>query len=98
MNRQQEQADAWIGDAVLALYARLRILRETGAVDGARSIRMTSNQFLSGVGEPTRVEAEIGRVYSQQGLEAAFAWIEERLMALFDRQEAKRSRGKIKPA
>ena len=38
---------------------------------------MTCNQFLSGVGEPTRVEAAIGRIYNQDGLEAAFAHIEE---------------------
>ena len=53
---------------------------------------MTSNQFLSAVGEPTKVEAEIGQVYQQDGLRAAFAWIEEHLMPMFARQEEKRQR------
>ena len=84
--------DAWIGDAVLTLYARLKILRETGRVDGERSKRLTSNQFLGTFGEPTKVEAEIGRVYAREGLEAAFQWIDLHLLPLFDRQEENRKR------
>jgi hypothetical protein len=61
---------AWIGDAVLALYARLKILREDGRVDGEKCQRLTSNQFLGSFGEPTKVEAEVGRVYVRDGLEA----------------------------
>ena len=90
--RAQILEEAWIGDAVLALYARLRILREDGAIDGDKSIRMTSNRFLGAFGEPSEVEAEIGRVYASQGLEAAFAFIEERLMPLHEKQEAGRAR------
>ena len=56
--------DAWIGDAVLALYARLKILREDGRVDGEKCKRLTSNQFLGTLGEPTKVEANIGRIYA----------------------------------
>jgi 23S rRNA maturation mini-RNase III len=82
--------DAWIGDAVLALFARRRILRGDGAHDQEKFIRMTSNQFLAVVGEPSEVEAEIGRVYERDGLEAAFGWIEQRLMPVFERQEEKR--------
>jgi len=89
-DRRREQA--WIGDAVLSLYARERIVERDHAVDGPKAARMTSNQFLSGAGEPTLVEAEIGRVYEAEGLEAAFAWIEQRLMPLFERQEANRRR------
>jgi dsRNA-specific ribonuclease len=37
------------------------------------------------------VEAEIGRVYAADGLQAAFAWIEAKLMPAFDKREAKRS-------
>jgi hypothetical protein len=89
---------AWIGDSVLTLYARLRILRERGTIDGAQAARMTSNEFLSAVSEPSQAEAEVGRVFEQEGLEAAFRWIEERLMPAFERQEANRtkrqSRGK----
>jgi hypothetical protein len=86
------QAEAWVGDAVLCLYGRLRILRHGGKVDGAQYQRMASNQFLSAFGEPTAVEAKLGRLYEEQGLEAAFQWIEERWMPLFDRQEAKRAK------
>jgi dsRNA-specific ribonuclease len=84
------KAQAWIGDAVLALYARLRILREQGEVDGPTAVRMSSNQFLSAWGDPTEVEAEIGRAYAEQGLDAAFRLIEGKLMPVFDRQESKR--------
>lgn len=81
---------AWIGDAVLALYARLKILREDGRVDGEKCKRLTSNQFLGTFGEPTKVEAEVGRVYARDGLQAAFQWIEQHLLPLFERQEANR--------
>ena len=53
---------------------------------------MTSNQFLGTLGEPSEVEAELGRVYQQHGLDAAFAWIDEKIMPLFLKQEAKRAR------
>lgn len=90
--QRQLLEEAWLGDAVLALYARERILREEGKVDAEKFIRMTSNQFLNAIGEPSSVEAEIGRVYSTEGLEAAFLWVEERLMPMFQRQEQNRLR------
>jgi dsRNA-specific ribonuclease len=89
-NRQQVLQEAWIGDAVLSLYVREKILREDGKVDGEKSVRLTSNQFLAAFGEPSEVEAEIGRVYSQQGLTAAFGWIDQRLLPTFQRQEENR--------
>ncbi len=82
--------EAWIGDAVLTLYVREKILREDGRVDGEKSARMTSNQFLAALGEPSGVEAEIGRAYAEGGLAAAFGWIEGRLLPLFARQEENR--------
>lgn len=82
--------EAWIGDAVLCLYIRTMILRQDGAVDGAKCSRLTSNQFLAMIGEPTQVEAQVGRVYDGQGLEAAFAWIEQNLIPLFERVEQRR--------
>jgi hypothetical protein len=85
-------AKAWIGDAVLSLYARSLVLRDGGRVDGERCALMTSNQFLGALGEPTRVEAEIGRVYESAGLDAAFAWIEANLLPLFRKQEQNRRR------
>jgi dsRNA-specific ribonuclease len=81
---------AWIGDAVLALYVRERILREQGYLDGDRYTRMTSNHFLSAVGEPSAVEAAIGDAYREGGLPAAFAYIERELMPVFERQESNR--------
>jgi len=87
------QEEAWIGDAVLELFARTKVLEECGKLDLATKTRFTQNQFLSSIGEPTRVEAEIGRVYRAEGLEAAFAWIRERLEPVFKKQEANRRRG-----
>jgi dsRNA-specific ribonuclease len=84
--------DAWIGDAVLALYARLKILREDGRVDGEKCKRLTSNQFLGTLGEPTKVEANIGRIYALEGLEAAFGWIDGHLLPMFERQEENRKK------
>ena len=92
IRRDQILKQAWLGDAVLCLFARLRILKEADHIDAAKCTRMTSNQFLSAFGEPSAVEAEIGRVYAAQGLEPAFAWIERKLIPVFEKQEAKRER------
>lgn len=83
---------AWIGDAVLSLFARQWILREHGEMDGERLTAFTSNQFLSAFGNPTHVEAEIGRVYEDGGLEAAFSAIESQFLPLFLAQEKRRAR------
>ena len=90
--RRKILEEAWIGDAVLGLYARSRILRGDGAVNSAKLERMTSNRFLATVGEASEIEAEVGRMYESGGLEAAFSWIEQKLIPLFDRQEEKRLR------
>ena len=71
--------EAWIGDAVLELYVREYILRQDASRNDARRISLVRNSFLNQVGQPTRVEAEIGRRYQEGGLEAAYAWIEEQL-------------------
>lgn len=91
-NREQVLKDAWIGDAVLSLYARRKILREDGITDGPKAERMTSNQFLSALGEPSEVEAELGRTFERGGLDAAYQWIDSRLIPVFERQEARRLR------
>ncbi len=91
-HRKSVLEDAWIGDAVLSLFARVKILRGDGRQDQDKFIRMTSNQFLAATGEPSEVEAEIGRIYEKEGLEAAFRWIESRLMPVFARQEENRLR------
>jgi hypothetical protein len=89
---RDEREHAWIGDAVLALFARQWVLRERGSMDGEWFTHLTSNDFLGCFGQPTRVEAGIGRLYREHGLEAAFAWIERELLPLFHRQMAGRVR------
>lgn len=74
------RAQAWIGDAVLALYVREWILSfNNGRIDGSFFVECTSNDFLRLVGNATGVEAHIGRIYHAEGLEAAMRWIEENL-------------------
>jgi hypothetical protein len=85
---EQLRSEAWIGDAVLALFARDWLLtrtdRETSLAQRTALFELfVSNQFLSSFGEPTRVEAEIGRLYESQGLSAAFASIEAKLLPRF---------------
>jgi 23S rRNA maturation mini-RNase III len=87
---RQERETAWIGDAVLALFARQFVLRERQTMDGEWFTRLTSNDFLSSFGNPTRVEASIGKLYLESGLEAAFAWMEAELIPLFRKQTANR--------
>jgi hypothetical protein len=89
--RRKILEEAWVGDAVLSLYARRRILRENGTVDAARFERMTSNRFLAMIGEPSEIEAQVGRVFEAEGLAPAFTWIEQTLMPLFEKQELKRN-------
>lgn len=84
------RAEAWVGDAILALYVREWILSFEGETNGKLFIEFTSNDFLRRTGNPTGVEAEIGRVFKSDGLEASYAWItqflrprmEERLRTL----------------
>jgi dsRNA-specific ribonuclease len=83
---RNEREQAWVGDAVLALFARQFVLRERNAMDGEWFTRLTSNDFLSAFGNPTRVEASIGRIYQEGGLDAAFAWMDENLIPLFRKQ------------
>lgn len=85
---------AWIGDAVLALYARRWILAHfpASADKAALFTRMTSNNFLTAFGEPTKVEARIGRIYEAGGLDAANEWIEHTILPLFLRQNAATAR------
>lgn len=88
--KRREQELAWIGDTVLDLFARSWILETHGSLCGEKLRNMTSNQFLSAIGNPTAVEAIIGKLYQEEGLEAAFAWIDERLVPIFQKQEKNR--------
>ena len=83
---RREREDAWVGDAVLALFARQYVLRERRAMDGEWFTRLTSNDFLSAFGKPTRVEASIGKIYQEHGLQAAFDWMDAHLIPLFQKQ------------
>jgi hypothetical protein len=85
---EQLREQAWIGDAVLALFVREWLLTATSrapsaAQRGALFELFVSNQFLSTFGEPTRVEAEIGRLYQSDGLSVAFAFIEAKFLNRF---------------
>ena len=87
-----EQELAWIGDAVLGLFARKWILEKEQKMDAEMFTRMTSNHFLNSLGNPTKVEAEIGLIYNKKGLEKSFNHIEKALLPLFNKQEKKRIR------
>ncbi len=83
---RMEREKAWVGDAVLALYARKFVLQERGCMDAVWFTALTSNDFLSAFGNPTSVEANIGGIYNEQGLEAAFAWMDETLIPVYRKQ------------
>lgn len=85
-----EREAAWIGDAVLALYAREFVLRERGCMDGIWFTHLTSNEFLSAFGNPTSVEARIGDIYHADGLKAAHDYIEKEFLPLFRKQIVKK--------
>jgi len=92
MTESEKRSQAWIGDAVLALYARRWILDQPDIPPKERAAvftRMTSNRFLSALGEPTAMEAEIGAIYEREGIESAFRHIESALLPLFARQRSK---------
>ena len=86
------QAKAWIGDAVLALCARDWILQQDGKVCSIKLGNLTSNQFLTTIGNPSKVEAEIGIVYESKGLEAARTLIASKIIPPFLKQERNRNK------
>jgi len=76
----------------LALFAREWILKQKDIPAKSRAdvfIQMTSNQFLTSLGEPTLMEAEIGVVYETEGLQAAFNYIEGKFLPLFMKRRTK---------
>lgn len=92
MSEEGKRTKAWIGDAVLALFAREWILKQKDIPAKSRAdvfIQMTSNQFLTSLGEPTLMEAEIGVVYETEGLQAAFNYIEGKFLPLFMKRRTK---------
>ena len=94
-NKQEERTEAWIGDAVLALFARQWILQQADITPAQRAeafTQLTSNQFLASLGEPTSVEAAIGKIYQSEGLHAAFEWIDQNCVPLYLKQRKNRQR------
>jgi dsRNA-specific ribonuclease len=92
MNEEAKRTKAWIGDAVLGLFAREWILKQKDITTKERAavfIQMTSKQFLASLGEPTAMEAEIGIVYESEGLQAAFDYIESKFLPLFRKRRSK---------
>lgn len=92
MRETDKRTRAWIGDAVLALYARQWILNQPDIAAKERAsvfIQMTSNQFLASLGEPTSMEAEIGTIYQDSDLEEAFRHIERKFLPVFLKQRLK---------
>jgi dsRNA-specific ribonuclease len=91
---EQLRNDAWIGDAVLALFARSWLLQIGQAETSKERAQLfelwVSNQFLASFGEPTSIEAAIGRTYASGGLDAAFTFIEENLLNRFIQTARKR--------
>lgn len=86
---------AWIGDAVLGLFVRQWLLAQPESPPYSRQERFlhfTSNAFLAGFGEPTEVEARIGRIYQEHGLEAAFRHIESEMLPRHKAQMDKAAR------
>ncbi|HEY5793044.1 MAG TPA: hypothetical protein VIS74_07085 [Chthoniobacterales bacterium] len=88
---EQERTDAWTGDAVLSLFARQWILRRYGRMDGDLLGLFTSNQFLLALGNPTSVEAKIGRIFEAEGMAVANAWIERELVPLWEKRLSKKA-------
>lgn len=95
MTEDVKRTQAWIGDAVLALFAREWILKQAHIPSSERAeafVQMTSNKFLSALGEPTAMEAEIGIVYERDGLETAFDFIESKFIPVFQKQQKNRTK------
>jgi hypothetical protein len=96
MNIERTLRDqAWVGDAVLALYARRWLLGHTpkkmSDADRQQLFELfVSNQFLSSFGEPSQVEAAIGRKFEQEGLLGAFTHIEKSFLESFCKSARKR--------
>lgn len=88
------RAKAWIGDAVLALCARQWILQQCGVMSSALFENMTSNVFLTTLGNPTKIEAQIGLQFEHGGLEGARAYVEAVIIPQFTKQERNRRRAR----
>jgi dsRNA-specific ribonuclease len=93
LGQQQLRAQAWLGDAVLGLLAREWLMGQGLSLDSTAFQQMTSNQFLATFGQPTRVEAGIGLLYAEAGLDAVRQWFTAALLPRYQAQENNRRRG-----
>lgn len=92
---------AWIGDAVLSLYLRRLLIEneiEPASVRTEVFKYFSSNAFLNIFGRPTAMEAEIGDVYEQEGIKAAFHFIETKYLPVIKRQLSNRIFGDLRIA
>lgn len=90
MTLEEKRNFAWVGDAVLALFARRWILQQTSISSKERADvfqAMTSNDFLSHFGEPTQIECEIGMLFENEGLAQANTYIETHLLPSFIKKQ-----------
>ena len=86
MTLEEKRKLAWVGDAVLALFARRWILQQTNIPNKERADvfqGITSNEFLSRFGEPTKIEYDIGNLFESEGLDVANNYIETHLLPHF---------------
>jgi 23S rRNA maturation mini-RNase III len=86
------QEEAWVGDSVLELVIRTWVLQHKGHLDMTAKTSLTSNAFLSSLGHPTKVEAQIGRLYLVEGLAAAQSWITEHVLPIYLKRQAQLQR------
>lgn len=80
-----EQQLAWLGDSVLGLVMREWLLDtypRRGSELGELFAWSTSNDFLSAFGQPTSVEAGIGRIYLREGIRAAMRYVQSDILPL----------------
>ena len=87
---KQQGEDAWIGDAVLSVYARTRVLREQGKISANDERLLVSNRIINSYAQPTKTEALIGRRFRESGFDAAMLWIRENLEPVWAKQTEKR--------
>ena len=78
--KEIEKAEAWLGDAVLALLTRDWLIKTLDSTDGDLQGLITSNHFLSRFGPPTAVEAALGRLWRDHGYAAAEAEFRQKFL------------------
>lgn len=86
---------AWLGDAVLGLYAREIILSkksESFHIYTEKFQKITSNEFLLRLGKPTEVEAKIGEIFKKDGIDKAYKWLDKNLLPHIQKEYGKNTK------